>query len=153
VAGRAIVAAMSSALPAPGTALGDDVRNKLDHESVVWLTTVAGDGTPQPNPVWFVPESGGEAVLTYNRTSSARVRHVRERPRVALNFNMRAHDADVVVLLGTAEIVDDVPPPDRNHAYVEKYRDGIRGIGMDPASFAAAYPVPIRIRFSRVRGL
>jgi PPOX class probable F420-dependent enzyme len=153
VGAPAIVPAMSTVLPAPGTALGDDVRNKLDHESVVWLTTVAGDGTPQPNPVWFIPESGGESVLTYNRGTSARVRHVRERPRVALNFNMRAHDGDVVVLLGTAEIVGDVPPPDRNEAYLAKYRDGIRGIGMDPARFAAAYPVAIRVRFSKVRGL
>jgi hypothetical protein len=72
---------------------------------------------------------------------------------VALNFNMREHDGDVAVLVGTAEIVDDVPPSDANPAYQAKYRDRIRSLGMDAAGFAAAYPVAIRVRFSRVRGL
>lgn len=148
-----MIAAPSRPSIEAGTPLGDDVRHKLADEEVVWLTTVAADGTPQPNPVWFVPEEDGEGVLTYNRATSARVRHVRERPRVALHFDLRRHDGDVVVLLGTAEIAEGVPPPDRHPAYLEKYRDGIRRIGMDPAGFAAAYPVPVRIRFSRVRGL
>ena len=144
---------MSTALPAPGTALGDNVRRKLDHDPIVWMTTVARDGTPQPNPVWFIRDEDGEGILTYNRATSARVQHVRERPRVALSFNMREHDGDVAVLLGTAEIVDDAPPSDANPTYQAKYRDGIRGLGMDAAGFAAAYPVAIRVRFSRVRGL
>ena len=144
---------MSTALPAPGTALGDSVRHKLDTDPIVWLTTVAADGTPQPNPVWFIRDEDGEGVLTYNRATSARVRHVRERPRVALSFNMRQHDGDVAVLLGTAEILDDEPPSDANAVYQAKYRDGIRSLGMDPAGFAAAYPVAIRVRFSKVRGL
>jgi PPOX class probable F420-dependent enzyme len=144
---------MSTALPAPGTALGDSVRRKLDHDPIVWLTTVAGDGTPQPNPVWFVRDEDGEGILTYNRATSARVRHVGERPRVALSFNMREHDGDVAVLLGTAEIVEDAPASDTNPAYQAKYREGIRSLGMDAAGFAAAYPVAIRVRFSKVRGL
>src|SRR5215471_17753752 len=140
---------MSTALPAPGTSLGDSVRRKLDTDAVVWLTTVAADGTPQPNPVWFIRDDDGDGVLTYNRATSARVRHVRERPRVALSFNMREHDGDVAVLLGTAEIVEDVPPSDANPAYLAKYRDGIGSLGMDPAGFAAAYPVAIRVRFTK----
>jgi PPOX class probable F420-dependent enzyme len=144
---------MPTALPAPGTALGDSVRHKLDTDPIVWLTTVAADGTPQPNPVWFIRDEDGEGVLTYNRATSARVRHVRERPRVALSFNMRQHDGDVAVLLGTAEIADDEPPSDANVVYQAKYRDGIRSLGMDPAGFASAYPVAIRVRFSKARGL
>jgi PPOX class probable F420-dependent enzyme len=144
---------MSSVLPPPDTALGESVRRKLDTDPVVWLTTVAADGTPQPNPVWFVRDGDGEGVLTYNRATSARVRHVRERPRVALSFNLRENDDDVAVLLGTAEIVEDEPPSDANAVYQAKYRDGIRSLGMDAAGFAAAYPVAIRVRFSKVRGL
>jgi PPOX class probable F420-dependent enzyme len=144
---------MSTVLPATGTPLGDNVRRKLDEESVVWFTTVAADGTPQPNPVWFIPDADGQGILTYNRATSVRVRHVRERPRVALTFNMRAHDGDVAVLLGTAEIAEDAPPSDANPAYQAKYRDGIGGLGMDPAGFAATYPVAIRVRLTKVRGL
>jgi PPOX class probable F420-dependent enzyme len=144
---------MATALPAPGTAFGDRVRRMLDDDPVVWLTTVARDGTPQPNPVWFIRDLDGEGVLTYNRATSARVRHVRERSRVALNFNMREHDDDVAVLVGTAEIAGDAPPSDANAPYQAKYRDRIRSLGMDAAAFAAAYPVAIRVRFSKVRGL
>jgi PPOX class probable F420-dependent enzyme len=145
---------MATVLPAAGTPLGDSVRKKLAEESVVWLTTVAADGTPQPNPVWFIADADGEGILTYNRATSVRVRHVSERPRVALTFNMRAHDGDVAVLLGTAEIAADVPPPNANQAYLTKYEDQIRGpLGMDPAGFAAAYPVAIRVRLTKVRGL
>jgi PPOX class probable F420-dependent enzyme len=147
------VSAMSTTLPPTGTAFGDSVRRKLDTDPVVWLTTVAADGTPQPNPVWFIRDDDGEGVLTYNRATSARVRHVRERPRVALSFNMRENDDDVAVILGTAEIVEDAPPSDASAVYQAKYRDGIRSLGMEAAGFAAAYPVPIRVRFSKVRGL
>ena len=144
---------MSSVLPAPGTELGDRVRRRLDHELVVWMTTVGGDGTPQPNPVWFIRDPDGDGVLTYNRASAARVRHVRERPRVALHFNMREHDGDVAVLVGTAEIVGDATPSDANPPYQAKYRDAIRSLGMDAAGFARTYPVAIRVRFTKVRGL
>ena len=36
--------------------------------------------------------------------------------------------------------------------YLEKYHDHIARIGMTPESFAQAYSVPVRIRFTRVDG-
>ena len=49
-------------LPDAGTPFGDRVRERLVDEQVIWLTTVGADGTPQPNPVWFLwtPEEGDE---------------------------------------------------------------------------------------------
>src|SRR5262249_8779597 len=125
---------------------------KLDEESVVWLTTVADDGTPQPNPVWFLPDPDGDGLLTYNRETAVRVRHVRRRPRVSLHFDIRDGDDHLVVVLGTAEIDEDALPSDSNPAYQTKYRDRIRSLGMDSAGFAAKYPVAIRVRFAKVRG-
>ena len=32
---------------------GKRAEARLQHEAVAWLTTVGGDGTPQPSPVWL----------------------------------------------------------------------------------------------------
>ena len=36
------------------SSFGRRVVERLENEHVVWLTTVAADGTPQPSPVWFL---------------------------------------------------------------------------------------------------
>ena len=53
---------MSSILPPPETPLGEHVARRLRDELIVWLTTVGADGTPHPNPVWFLWD-GGDSLL------------------------------------------------------------------------------------------
>jgi hypothetical protein len=43
-------------LPDPETPFGEKVARRLRTEMVIWFTTVGADGTPQPNPVWFLAE-------------------------------------------------------------------------------------------------
>ena len=138
------------AIELPGGRLGETLRRRLEHEKVVWLTTVGRDGTPEPNPVWFVWENG--TVLTYNRADAARVAHVRTRPRVALNFDSDGGGGDIQVITGDAAIEEGATPPDRHAAFARKYADGIARLGLDPAGFARDYPVPIRIRPKKIRG-
>ena len=76
-------------MPSPDTEFGARVQARLRDEQVIWLTTVGRDGTPQPNPVWFVLEDPS-TILTYNRADAQRLVHVRDRPRVALHFNADA---------------------------------------------------------------
>jgi len=76
----------ASVLPDPATPFGRRVRARLRDDTVAWLTTVGSDGTPQPNPVWFLSEEDGN-VLVYNRPDAGRLRHVRTRPRVAVSFD------------------------------------------------------------------
>jgi PPOX class probable F420-dependent enzyme len=71
---------------------------------------------------------------------------------VALHFDSNGRGGDIVVLIGTAEPGTDLPQVDQNDAYLAKYGDSISRMNMDPAQFAQAYSVPIRIRVSRVRG-
>jgi len=136
------------ALPDPSTPFGAAVRERLAEDTIIWLTTVGKDGTPQPNPVWFLLE--GETIVTYNRSDAHRLVHIKARPRVSLNLNQR--DGDVVVLVGTAERADDIPPSDRNPDYVAKYSAGMERVSGSVAKFAAAYPVPMRITIDAVRG-
>lgn len=141
---------IDTVLPDPATPFGRRVAKRLRHEQVIWMTTVGADGTPQPNPVWFLKEDDG--LLVYSRADAHRLRHIRHRPRVSLHFDGNGRGGDIVVIHGRAAVIDDVLPPDRNAAYLEKYAAGIRRVSGGAEAFAVAYPVPIRIEVTRVRG-
>jgi PPOX class probable F420-dependent enzyme len=117
---------------------------------VVWLTTVGSDLTPQPNPVWFLWDD--QSVLTYNRTDSARVAHIRGRPRVSLNFDGDGRGGDIIVITGDARHAPDEPPSHEVEAYVEKYGERMIRVSGSLQKFSQEYPVPIRIFPSRIRG-
>ena len=52
------------------TTVGRRCLERLRTEKAIWLTTVAPDGTPQPNPVWFTWD--GETVLVYSHRDAFR---------------------------------------------------------------------------------
>lgn len=136
----------------PDSEFGARVRSRLRDEDTVWLTTTTANGTPQPNPVWFLWNADDETVLVYNANDAKRLDRFALRPRVALNFNTDESGDDVVVLTGVAEQALDVPAPDRNEAYLAKYADAIARIGLNRNSFAQKYSVPVRVRIEKARG-
>ena len=138
-------------LPAESSDLGRRVRERLRDERVIWLTTVGADGTPQPNPVWFVWEDP-DVLLVYNKPDANRLTHVRSRPRVSLHFNSDAAADEIEVLVGTATRDDDRPPPHEHPAYAEKYGDGMVRVSGSAERFTAEWGVPLVIRVDRVRG-
>jgi PPOX class probable F420-dependent enzyme len=142
----------SDVIPDASTPFGKRVHERLTGEIVGWLTTIGADGTPQPNPVWFLWE-GEDSLLIYNRTGAARLAHVKARPRVSLNLDSNGRGGDIVVLTGDAELLDDFPPATDHAAYCEKYGDEAARIFGDTASFAEKYPVAMRIRITKVRGM
>ena len=132
------------------TDFGARVARHLQEDMVVWLATVGADGTPQPSPVWFLWD--GETALIYSQPAAPKLRNIEQRPRVSLHFNCSPSGGDVVILTGDASVESGVVPANANSAYVDKYRDGIQGIGMTPDSFAQAFSVPIRVRPTSLRG-
>lgn len=136
----------------PDSDFGERVRRRLREEQLIWFTTTGADGTPQPNPVWFLFEEDRESVLIYNATRAKRLEHAAVRPRVALNFETDEHGDDVVVITGTAEQALDAPENKDHVAYLEKYAEAIKAIGSNIDKFAQDYSVPLRIRFTKVRG-
>jgi len=141
---------MAAVLPDPATQFGARVRNRLRDEQVIWFTAVADDGTPQPNPVWFVWQD--DALLVYNKRGARRLDYVRERPRVALHLNGDQRGGDIIVFTGIAEVPDDAPPPHAVPAYLDKYRRSMTGVSGSPEAFSEAYPTAVRVRPMRVRG-
>jgi PPOX class probable F420-dependent enzyme len=135
----------------PDSDFGTRARRRLQDEIVIWLTTTSADGTPQPNPVWFLWEEDADAVLIYNANNAKRLEHVAVRPRVSLHLDGNGRGGDIVVLTGAAERALDVPPVDQNETYLAKYADQIARMS-DPQTFAQEYSVPLRVRVTRLRG-
>ena len=118
---------------------------------MIWLTTVDSKGAPQPRPVWFLWD--GSSLLIYSRPDAYKLRHLARNARVSLNFNSDPEAHQVAVLIGEARVDPDAPRADRESRYLEKYREGIAGLGMTPESFGAAFSVAVRVRSERLRGL
>jgi PPOX class probable F420-dependent enzyme len=133
-----------------GTEFGARVARRLREESVVWLTTVTPSGAPLPRPVGFLWDSA-ELVSIYSQPG-ARVRNIAANPKVTLNFDGDGRGGDIIVLSGTAQVDADAPAADANPAYLEKYAAQIERFGMTPASYAARFRVPVRVRLTGLDG-
>lgn len=141
-----------SVLPDSQSSFGARVRRRLDAETVIWLVTVNAAGVPQPNPVWFLFDPDTESLLVYNDHNARRLASIDAHPQVAAHFDGNGSGGDIVVFTGELRHDPDVPPANRNDAYLAKYRTEITGIGMDPDSFTERYSVPLRMRIAKVRG-
>jgi PPOX class probable F420-dependent enzyme len=91
-------------------------------------------------------------VVSIYSQAGARVRNIAVNPKVTLNFDGDGRGGDIVVLSGTAQVDADAPAADANPAWLDEYAAHIEQIGMTPASYAARFSVPIRIRLTRVDG-
>jgi len=140
----------SEVIPDPATTYGERVRRRLTDEMTIWLTTVGRDGTPQPNPVGFLWD-GADGLLTYSQADARRLANIRRQPLVSLNFDSNGGD-DIVVLTGTAEILNDYPAVPDNLAWLDKYGEAIDARFGSAVKFAERFSVPVRIHLSRVRG-
>ncbi|HWG25845.1 pyridoxamine 5'-phosphate oxidase family protein [Actinospica sp.] len=146
-------------LPDPATPFGETVRARLRDEHIIWLTTVAPSGTPQPNPVWYLwqpdPDDawGDGSFLIYHDNSAQRLRTLTERPRVALNFNS-VKGGGITVFTGPVEVLDNHPPAHRIPEYAAKYNPLLQVMGRDRnlAEFMARYSIVTRVRPEKVRG-
>lgn len=141
----------SDVLPDPSSDFGRRARARLRDEQVVWFTTIGADGTPQPNPVWFVWDEPA-TVLVYNRADANRLTHIANRPRVALHFGGNGRGGDVVVVAGRAELAAQLSPPHEHVAYLAKYRDAMTRVSGSPERFSTDYPVAVTVQIERIRG-
>lgn len=126
------------------------VQRQLRDELVVWLTTTSADGTPQPNPVWFITE--GDQIIVYSHRTAARNRNLGRNNRVSLNFNSDPRADHMTVITGTAVIDPTIAPANQSAAYMAKYGQLIPGLDLTPETYAETYSVPLRITPHKVRG-
>ena len=133
------------------TKLGRKAKRHLRQQTIVWLTTVGSDLSPQPRPVWFTWD--GASFLIFSQPHAHKVQHIASHPQVALHFNTDSTgDQDVIIFVGTAAIDTTVPPAHEVRAYLRKYRTGIEALGMTPEQFSREYSVAIRVTPTTLRG-
>ena len=129
---------------------GKRALHQLETEEIIWLTTVANSGTPQPNPVWLQYVDGD--VYVYTQETAVRLKNFVENDRVSLNFNTSPDGEEVTVITGRISIDDAFPKVADNPTYLEKYAEGLKAIGSTPEKMSAEYPVVMRIRPEKMRG-
>lgn len=124
------------------------IAQRLQDEQVIWLTTVSADGTPQPNPVWFIWDNG--SFVVYTRPNSAKVKNMLRNKRVSINLEgAELLGGDVVIFTGEAEITFSPAQPRREYQY--KYAEAIQSFGFEAPGYFDAYSAEIRITPDKVR--
>lgn len=128
--------------------LPPEAQRRVDEDHVVWLTTVTDSGAPAPNPVWFVAD--GDDLVVFTDPHTRKVHNIEQRPTVSVHFNSDPEGGDVVVITGEATM-DHGQPPSAIPAYIDKYRDGIKALGLTVEELDRTFNTRLRIRPKRVR--
>jgi PPOX class probable F420-dependent enzyme len=132
------------------TDFGTRVANRLRDEQIIWLTTTSRDQTPQPNPVWFLWTN--DEVMIFSEPRQAKIHNLTRNPRVSLNFNSDNHGDNIAVITGTAAIDGDGCTDAELTAYVAKYSEGMKSLGLTAESMVAQYSAVIRVTPEKLRG-
>ena len=127
--------------------LNAHVEQRLRNDPIVWLTTVRPDGRPHIVPVWFFWD--GETFLIFSQPNKQKLRNLRQNPNVMLALDGTNQGEDVVMVEGTAELLNDTSLSMNLPAFAQKYDAMIKSMGTDPQSLAADYSQPIRITPTR----
>jgi PPOX class probable F420-dependent enzyme len=131
------------------TDYGKRVVDRLQRETVIWLTTVDANGTPEPSPVWFLWT--GSEILIFSQRNKPKLRNIARNQAVSLNFNSEG-GGNVVIFTGTAQLENAAPSAEEREAYAQKYSNDIRRIGFTMEAFEQEYSVPVRVTPKKVRG-
>ena len=130
---------------------GRAVKEHLQDQYVIWLTTVDSTLTPQPRPVWFLWQD--DSFLIFSQARAYKVAHIKNHPKVALHFNTdETGDRQVIVFTGEAFIDMDHAPAHEVPEYLKKYGEGIAGLDMTPEQFSQEYSIAIKINPAEIRG-
>ena len=125
------------------TEWGRHAEQRLLSNIIAWLTTVGSDGRPYTVPVWFLWE--GNTILIFSQPHKQKIRNLSKNARVTLALDDTKQGDDVVIVEGTAELLDNPEISVMLPAYVEKYGALIQDMGWTPASMAADYSCGIRV--------
>jgi PPOX class probable F420-dependent enzyme len=142
---------VSTVLPDESTPFGQQVASRLREDLIGWLTTVGLDGTPQPNPVWFLWD--GEKLLVYNQPGARRLVNIQRNPMVSFHLNSAADGNGIIILTGEAEVSASEKPAHEVPAYVAKYQ--LEAVDLEAGSMegmAKEYSIALHIRPTKVRG-
>ena len=125
------------------TEWGQHAEQRLRTNIIGWLTTVGSDGRPYTVPVWFLWD--GNTVLIFSQPQKQKIRNLRNNARVTLALDDTKEGEDVVIVEGTAELLENPEISVMLPEYVQKYGAMMQDMGWTPASMAADYSRGIRV--------
>ena len=131
------------------TEWGRHAEQRLQSNIIAWLTTVGSNGRPYTVPVWFLWD--GNTVLIFSQPEKQKIRNLRKNARVTLALDDTKEGEDVVIVEGTAEILDNPDISLTQAVYVEKYGGKIQEMEMTPESLAADFSIGIRVTPTKFR--
>jgi PPOX class probable F420-dependent enzyme len=131
------------------TEWGRHAEQRLRSDLIAWLTTVGSDGRPYTVPVWFLWD--GKTILLFSQPHKQKVRNLRTNTRVTLALDGTQQGEDVVIVEGTAALLDDPQLSTTQPAYAEKYRALLQSMGWTPESMAADFSQGIRVTPTKIR--
>ncbi|MBS1692281.1 MAG: TIGR03667 family PPOX class F420-dependent oxidoreductase [Actinobacteria bacterium] len=126
--------------------LTEEVTGRLTSDHYGWLTTVAKSGQPVPRLVWFYFD--GTDVIVYSMPGAAKVRHIRNHPRVSLNLDSDGNGMGIIVVGGTASVDAKDFDPREDEPYWEKYSADAEKFGISEAM--ATYNTRLRVSIDKV---
>ena len=124
-----------------------EVSSRLSADHSGWLTTVAKFGQPVPKLVWFYFD--GKDVFVYTEPGAAKVRHIKNHPRVSLNLDSDGTGSGVIVVGGEATVDAENADPLQDERYRAKYGELAASLGFTD-EFLSAYNLRLRINVDKV---
>jgi PPOX class probable F420-dependent enzyme len=123
--------------------LQSHAEERFRSDKIICLTTVRPDGRPHTVPVWFFWEEA--TVLIFSKPNNQKIRNLRQSHYVTLTLNDTKNGRDVLILEGTAKLLEEKVGPMTLQAYGEKYREGLQRLGVTAGQFTTLYSQPIRV--------
>ncbi len=87
---------------------GDEIDAFLREPRIADLATIRPDGSPHVAPVWY--HYDGDKVMVIASRAAAKIRNIRNDPRVALSIATEAAPYEYVLVTGTASVSEDDAP-------------------------------------------
>ena len=125
------------------TEWGQHAEQRLRSNIIAWLTTVGSDGRPYTSPVWFLWD--GQTILIFSQPNRQKVKNLRKNARVTPALDDTQEGEDVVIVEGTAELMDDPGLSAVLLAFADKYRERLEKMEWTPEEMAADYSQAIRV--------
>jgi len=123
------------------------IDKRLRENRILWLGSVRPDGRPHLVYVWFLWD--GKHILIFSRPTSQKIRNVQHNPQVTLGLDETREGEDMVILEGTAELLDDPVVNATLPAYAAKYDFLLKRVGLTAEAMAAVYSQALLITPTR----
>lgn len=126
--------------------LTSEVIDRLNSGHDAWLTTVAKSGQPVPKLVWFFFD--GTDIIIYTEPGAAKVRHIRNHPRVSVNLDSDGNGGGIIVIGGPAAVDAEGVDAREDAPYWAKFQAAADQFGLTDAM--GAYSTRLRISIEKV---